>query len=57
VKGFRSHKIQERKEDCNLIPVPAGMSGSYLASVHAVYSIGLTLDRVRNHLEHYEVKL
>jgi hypothetical protein len=57
VKGFRTHKIQEREEECNLIPVPAGMQPKYLDGVHAVYSIGLTLDRVRNHLEQFGVKL
>jgi hypothetical protein len=57
VKGFRTHKIQEREETCNLIPLPAGLSANYLDGVHAVYSIGLTLDRVRNHLEQFGVKL
>ncbi|SRR6266566_7873119 len=57
VKGFRTHKIQEREEHCNLIPVPNGLSANYLDSVHAVYSIGLTLDRVRNHLEQFGVTL
>ena len=57
VKGFRSHKIQERPEACNLIPVPAGMQKDYLAAVHAVYSIGLTLGPLQSHLEQFGVKL
>jgi S1-C subfamily serine protease len=57
VKGFRSHKIQERKETCNLMPVPTGMQADYLSSTYAVYSVGLTLDRVRSRLEQFGVKL
>ncbi|HEY5178111.1 MAG TPA: serine protease [Terriglobales bacterium] len=57
VKGFRSHKIQERPEICNLIPVPAGMQKDYLTAVHAVYSIGLTLGPVQSHLEQFGVTL
>jgi S1-C subfamily serine protease len=57
VKGFRTHKIQEREEQCNLIPVPTGLQANYLDGIHAVYSIGLTLDRVRNHLEQFGVTL
>lgn len=58
VKGFRSHKIQENIEKCfPNTQVPTGLSNNYLAAVHAVYSIGLTLDRVRLQLEQYGVKL
>lgn len=57
VKGFRTHKIADRTEQCNLITVPPGLQQNYLAAVHAVYSIGLTLDPVRNHLEQFGVKL
>lgn len=57
VKGFRATKIQERQETCNLIPVPPGMQPDYLDGVHAVYSIGLMLDRVRKPLEDFGVKL
>jgi len=57
VKGFRSHKIQERSEVCNLIPVPTGMQKDYLTAVHAVYSIGLTLGPVQIHLEQFGVTL
>lgn len=57
VKGFRSHKIQEAEETCNLIPVPAGMQPNYIGSVRAVYSVGLTLNHVRMHLEHFGVRL
>lgn len=57
VKGFRTHKIADRSEQCNLIPVPAGLQQNYIAAVHAVYSIGLTFEPVRNHLEQFGVKL
>ena len=57
VKGFRQHKIMDRKEVCNLIPVPTGMQPDYLAAVHAVYSIGFTLEPARNHLEQFGVTL
>jgi S1-C subfamily serine protease len=55
VKGFRSHKIQERQEVCNLTPVPAGLQKDYLTAVHAVYSIGLTLEPIQNRLEQFGV--
>ncbi len=57
VKGFRSHKIQERLEKCNLFAVPPGMQQDYIAAVHAVYSTGLTLEPVRSHLEQFGVTL
>jgi len=57
VKGFQRHKIQEVHEQCQLIPVPSGMSPEYLDSVYAVYSLGLTLEPVRAHLERFGVSL
>ena len=57
VKGFHAHKIKEMEEHCNLIPVPAGMQPTYLDSVHALYSIGLTLNHVRLNLEQFGVHL
>lgn len=58
VKGFRTHKIREQPEQCwPTTQVPAGLSATYLDAVHAVYSIGLTLDRVRPELEQFGVKL
>jgi hypothetical protein len=58
VKGFRTHKIQEKAEQCSpATQVPAGLSNIYLDSVHAVYSVGLTLDRVRGELEQFGVML
>lgn len=57
VKGFRYPKIIEGEETCNLIAVPAGMQPKYLSAIYAVYSVGLTLDRVRRHLEQFGVKL
>lgn len=57
VKGFQRHKIQEVHEKCQLIPVPQGLSGEYLDSVYAVYSLGLTLEPVRGQLEEFGVAL
>jgi hypothetical protein len=57
VKGFRSPKIKEMHEQCSLIPVPAGLQQGYVDSVRAIYSIGLTLDRVRPQLEQFGVTL
>lgn len=58
VKGFRSHKIQELAEQCfPTTQVPNGLSNTYLDAVHAVYSIGLTLERVRPRLEQHGVTL
>ena len=58
VKGFRTHKIQERAEQCfPQTQVPEGLSNTYMSCVNAVYSIGLTLDRVRTELEQFGVKL
>ena len=58
VKGFQAHRINEAVQQC--FPgtqLPEGLSSVYLACVHAVYSIGLTLDRVRPELEQFGVKL
>jgi|ERR1700733_4751201 len=57
VKGFRYPKIIEGEETCNLITPPAGMQPNYLSAIYAVYSVGLTLDRVRAHLETFGVTL
>jgi hypothetical protein len=57
VKGFRYPKIAEGEETCNLIAVPDGMQPKYLSAIYAVYSVGLTLDRVRAHLEKFGVTL
>lgn len=57
VKRFRYPKIIEGPETCNLIPVPTGMQPNYLSAIYAVYSVGLTLSRVRGHFEKFGVKL
>jgi hypothetical protein len=58
VKGMRTHKIKETAEQCfPTTQVPDGLSRTYLDAVHAVYSIGLTLDHVRPELEQFGVKL
>jgi hypothetical protein len=58
VKGFRTHKIREAAEQCfPATTIPGGLSNIYMDSVHAVYSVGLTLDRVRSELEQFGVNL
>jgi len=57
VEGFMPFKIAERKETCQLIQPPAGMSPDYLDSVYAVYSNGLTLEPIRGQLEKFGVSL
>ena len=57
VKGFRYPKVIETAESCNLIQVPEGMSEKYLSAIYALYSVGITLPRVRAHLEKFGVSL
>lgn len=57
VEGFQNFKIAERNETCNQITPPVGFPTNYVSAVYAVYSIGLTLDRVREHLERFGVNL
>lgn len=58
VKGFQTYKIQEKPQQCfPTTHIPAGLSDTYMSCVEAVYSIGLTLDRVRSELEQFGVKL
>lgn len=57
VKGFHHYKIKEVEERCSLIPLPPGLQPNYLDSVYAIYSLGITLGRVRNHLESFGVQL
>lgn len=57
VKGFQHYKIKEVEERCSLMALPAGLQPNYLDSVYAVYSLGITLGRVRSHLEKFGVTL
>ena len=57
VKGLMTPKINERLESCTHITPPAHVNADYVAGIYAVYSIGLTLDRVRPQLEQFGVKL
>jgi hypothetical protein len=53
VHGFISPKIKEEIQQVTLIrqPVlPADIPNPYIASVHAVYSLGIKLDSARAHL-------
>ena len=58
VKGMTTPKVAERVETCtHITPMPANVASPYLSSIYAVYSIGLTLQRVRPRLENFGVKL
>jgi hypothetical protein len=57
VKGFRYPKVAETAETCNLTDVPAGMPAQYLSAIYALYSVGISLSRVRAHLEKFGVSL
>jgi Trypsin-like peptidase domain len=57
VKGFSSPKVSERVEKCTHIKQPDNMPAQYLASIYAIYSVGLTLERVRPQLEEFGVQL
>jgi hypothetical protein len=53
VHGFISPKIKEEVQQVTLIrpaALPTGIPNPYVASVHAVYSLGIKLDSVRVHL-------
>jgi S1-C subfamily serine protease len=57
VKGFTSPKVHERLENYTYIPQPTNAPPEYTSAVYAVYSVGLTLERVRPQLEQFGVKL
>lgn len=56
VKGSSNPKVNEFIDTAQ-IPVPVHLSKEYIAGIRVVYSIGLTLDRVRNELEKFGVTL
>lgn len=58
VQGFRSHKVEERVETADTsLTLPAGVSNTYIRSNSALYSVGVGLERVRQHLESLGVTL
>jgi S1-C subfamily serine protease len=58
VHGFRTHKVEEKIETtAPTLVLPAGMSNSYILSNSALYSVGISLGRVRAHLETLGVTL
>jgi hypothetical protein len=57
VEGFREYKIKEKEEQFGQAVVPSGLPKNYLQSIYAVYSIGLRLLPVRQHLEQFGVQL
>ena len=56
VKGLSTPKINEFV-DTAVIALPTTIAKEYVAGIRAVYSIGLTLDRVRDELEKFGVQL
>ena len=58
VHGYRAEKIRERLETVTLIPnFPSGMGNQYVENVHAIYSLGIKLNYIRQHLEQLGVTL
>jgi len=58
VHGYRTQKIRETIETVTLIPaLPQGLSNTYVSNQSALYSLGIKLNRVRDHLEAFEVSL
>lgn len=51
VHGYVTHKVQERVEQANMVQLPAEMSNSYVASVHALYSLAIHLTKVQGMLQ------
>jgi len=58
VHGYTTTKIRERVEQVTLIPdLPGDMTGKYVESLSALYSLGIKLDPVRPQLEQFGVTL
>lgn len=60
VEAYRTTKIRERIEQVNpelAKTLPAGVSGSYIENVNALYSMALRLEQCRAQLEKFNVKL
>jgi hypothetical protein len=55
VHGFRHHTVVEELKNASLIQLPQGVSGQYVHSVNALYSIGIKLDKVRTYLQQFGV--
>lgn len=58
VKGLSTPKINEFIDTAHDgLALPQNMAKEYIAGIRAVYSVGLTLDRVRTQLEQFGVQL
>ena len=58
VHGYQTYKILERLETVTMIKdLPEGMGKTYIQNQSALYSLGITLSRVRDHLERFGVSL
>jgi len=58
VHGYQSYKVREKIETVSMIPnFPAGMSNTYIENQSALYSLGIVISRVRDHLEQFAVAL
>jgi len=56
VHGFQSPTIREKVATAQ-VQLPQGMNAQYVQSLHAIYSMGIKLDRVRQQLENHGVTL
>lgn len=58
VHGYQTYKVQEKVETVSMLPtLPEGMSRTYISNQSALYSLGIVLSRVRDHLERLNVSL
>lgn len=58
VHGYQPYKLREKVETVTMIAnLPAGMSNTYIDNQTALYSLGIVLSRVRDHLEQFGVSL
>ncbi len=57
VHGFTNREINQNYADTNAQNIAAGAPNKHIQSLHAVYSLGIKLDSVRQELERFGVEL
>jgi hypothetical protein len=58
VHGYQTYKVQEKIETVSMLAtLPQGMSNTYIDNQSALYSLGIALSRIRDHLEQLGVSL
>jgi hypothetical protein len=57
VHGFTSREIVQRLADTTPENIAVGADQKHIESLHAVYSLGIKLDNIREELERYGVTL